>query len=74
EAAGINFDDSEDERALGLDDGFDVVLEPPPPPPLMVDVSGSKKSVAKRKTPKKANVVETGSSSAVDDEFEMEEN
>lgn len=30
EAKCIKFDDSEDERALGLDDGFDVDESPPP--------------------------------------------
>ncbi|KAK2366668.1 hypothetical protein QL285_080025 [Trifolium repens] len=73
EAAGIHFDDSEDERAVGLDDGFDVDLEPPPPPP-MVDVGCSRnirtKTVAKRNTPKKVNVIETGVD--VVDDVEME--
>ncbi|KAK2368851.1 vacuolar cation/proton exchanger [Trifolium repens] len=73
EAAGVHFDDSEDERAVGLDDGFDVDLEPPPPPP-MVDVGCSRnirtKTVAKRNTPKKANVIETGVD--VVDDVEME--
>ncbi|WJX77508.1 hypothetical protein P8452_60809 [Trifolium repens] len=73
EAAGIHFDDSEDERGVGLDDGFDVDLEPPPPPPI-VDVSCSRnirtKSVAKRNTPKKGNVIETGED--VVDDVEME--
>ncbi|WJX72920.1 hypothetical protein P8452_56755 [Trifolium repens] len=73
EAAGVHFDDSEDERADGLDDGFDVDLEPPPPPP-MVDVGCSRnirtKTVAKRNTPKKANVIETGVD--VVDDVEME--
>ncbi|KAK2421719.1 hypothetical protein QL285_032318 [Trifolium repens] len=63
EAAGIHFDDSEDERGVRLDDGFDVDLEPPRPPP-MVDVGCSRnirtKTVAKRNTPKKTNVIETG--------------
>ncbi|GAU39712.1 hypothetical protein TSUD_275060 [Trifolium subterraneum] len=46
EAAGIYFDDSEDERALGLDDGFDVVLENRPPPPQMVDRKPKKNASA----------------------------
>jgi hypothetical protein len=56
-----------------LDDCFDVDLEPPPPPPI-VDVSCSRnimtKSVAKRNTPKKGNVIETGED--VVDDVEME--
>ncbi|WJX45964.1 hypothetical protein P8452_32807 [Trifolium repens] len=42
EAAGINFNVSDDDMALRLDNGFDVVLEPPPHPPPMVDVGGLK--------------------------------
>ncbi|CAJ2636292.1 unnamed protein product [Trifolium pratense] len=67
-ANGISFDDSEDERALGLDDGFNVVIEPPNPP-KNADVTGAKKSnkkpVSKKKSqgktkrkPKKNAIVE----------------
>jgi hypothetical protein len=43
EAAGIHFDDSEDERALGLDDGFGIELEEQPIPLQICDVGCSKK-------------------------------
>ncbi|CAJ2658781.1 unnamed protein product [Trifolium pratense] len=58
-ANGISFDDSEDERALGLDDGFNVVIEPPNPP-KNADVTGAKKSnkkpVSKKKSQGKTKV------------------
>ncbi|KAK2401055.1 hypothetical protein QL285_050686 [Trifolium repens] len=77
EAAGIHFDDSEDERALGLDDGFGIELEEQPIPLQICDVGCSKKkrrkTVANRNTPKKSNVSDNNEDLGVDDDIVMEQ-
>jgi hypothetical protein len=76
EAAGIHFDDSEDERALGLDDGFGIELEEQPIPLQICDVGSKKKrrkTVANRNTPKKSNVSDNNEDLGVDDDIVMEQ-